>query len=77
MAVAKKCDRCGKFYDHYPIGNQSGIYNSVCRLRTDGFEANKILYQERHHDLCPDCMDDFKTFMEMGHYSIKEAKEDD
>lgn len=34
--------------------------------------------QERYSDLCPDCMDDFKIFMEMvGRFGIKEAKDDD
>ena len=23
MAMAKKCDRCGKLYEHYPKGNKS------------------------------------------------------
>ena len=22
MSLAKKCDRCGKFYKHYPDGNK-------------------------------------------------------
>lgn len=22
MAMAKKCDRCGKLYEHYPTGNK-------------------------------------------------------
>ena len=24
MALAKKCDRCEKSYEHYPVGNQPG-----------------------------------------------------
>lgn len=33
MALANKCDRCGKLYEHYPLGNAPGIYNSIARVR--------------------------------------------
>ncbi len=34
MALAKKCDRCGKFYDHYPNGNKSQS-NAIRKVQKD------------------------------------------
>lgn len=33
MSLAKRCDRCGKFYDHYPTGNKPQ-YNAIRRVQT-------------------------------------------
>lgn len=44
MALARKCDRCGRFYEYYPVGNQNGVWNSVQLIRksiTDSLIANK------------------------------------
>ena len=37
MALAKKCDRCGKLYEYYPAGNKTQ-YNAVkrCMILRDG-----------------------------------------
>ena len=61
MALAKKCDRCEKLYEHYPLTNKNQ-YNSVERvMRTsDG----NIYRKETSKDLCPDCMKKFNKFME-------------
>lgn len=61
MALAKKCDRCGKFYDSYPIGDVPGVYNSVRRYRKIG-EA-KQTFESEIKDLCPECMEAFDKFM--------------
>ena len=60
---AKKCDRCGKFYDHY-IGNQQF---------KNGERANALLLIDRDldeeywsrktYDLCPGCMEGFERFI--------------
>lgn len=60
---AKKCDRCGKFYENYPIGNQAGVYNAVCRLRVSGSGA--ILADSKHIDLCESCMDEFLNWSKL------------
>ena len=31
MALAKKCDRCGKLYEHYSFGSKQQ-YNAIRRL---------------------------------------------
>ena len=54
MALAKKCDRCGKLYEHYPIGNQSGIFNGIKLVRIG--ENGSLDRAKNHNDLCPECM---------------------
>ncbi len=73
---AKKCDRCGKFYDHYN-GNQQF---------KNGERANAMLLIDRDldekywsrmtYDLCPECMGDFEKFIRGGAVSVAEKGED-
>lgn len=64
MAVARKCDRCGKFYDHYPIGDVPGVYNAVRRYRKCS-ETTQQSFETNIKDLCPECMEAFDKFMRM------------
>ena len=61
MANAKKCDRCGQFYDNYPIGNSVGIYNGIRRVRKDEFGS--IMAERETIDLCEKCMSEFAEFL--------------
>lgn len=61
MAIAKKCDRCGKFYEHYPVGNWPGEYNAVAKVRRGSNGGTE--YTSKPLDLCPDCMYAFVKFM--------------
>lgn len=63
MSLAKKCDRCGKFYEHYPIGNPPGVYNTINKIRRS-LEGTIDFYNTI--DLCPDCMASFERFMKEG-----------
>lgn len=56
MAVARKCDRCGAFYDRYNENNNDSIENSnamafIIHYKNDTYNTCK------HFDLCPDCKD--------------------
>ena len=70
MALAKKCDRCGKFYEHYPIGNIPGEYNAVAKVRRGSNGGTE--YTSKPLDLCSDCMYSFVKFMKGS--KIIEAK---
>lgn len=61
MAEAKKCDRCGQFYDPYPIDDAVGVYNSVRRARTNSFGA--IVCEKGQIDLCEQCMCELNEFL--------------
>ena len=63
MALAKKCDRCGKLYEHYPNGKKS-IGNAIKRVRKS--ENGTIIFEEVSIDLCPECMDSFNAFILRG-----------
>ena len=60
MALAKKCDRCGKLYEHYPVGNKSQ-YNAlriIQRSIVGGTINGNTVY-----DLCSECMSEFRKFI--------------
>lgn len=63
MALAKKCDRCGKLYEYYPTGNKTQ-YNAVkrCMILRDG----NLYTDEKSIDLCPECMKAFDEFIIKG-----------
>lgn len=51
MALANKCDRCGKLYER--------------RVMNDAYKIKKILihYTEADIDLCSECQEAFEKFM--------------
>lgn len=57
MALAKKCDRCGKFYDHYPIDDTVLQYNAVRMIQKKFTGETKNSHAA--YDLCPECMASF------------------
>ena len=60
MALANKCDRCGKFYEHYPTGNKME-YNAIGRISK--YSSGAICSEDYSLDLCPECMSEFNKFM--------------
>lgn len=52
MALARKCDRCGKLYEMYPSNDESNVWTGVALIRrTVGFcDSSEPM------DLCPACM---------------------
>lgn len=63
MAMAKKCDRCGKLYEYYPTGKLIGN-NAIRRLCKN--EYGGIIFQDNTIDLCEKCMSEFDEFMTKG-----------
>lgn len=55
MAVARKCDRCGAFYDEPKMSEVCGIW-WMCGAATVGSPR----------DLCPKCTDELSDWMEGG-----------
>ena len=58
MACAKKCDRCGNYYDENK--HERFIFGYRVKKITLGTN-DKMLY--RDFDLCDDCFDAFYKFM--------------
>lgn len=61
--LAKKCDRCGKLYEHYRELDEYGKYNAVklIYLQANGIERTCASSM----DICPECMEKFKNFMKI------------
>ena len=60
MALAKKCDRCGKLYESYNTTNDSKNINGIMTLNLDDLRK---YYSHKPLDLCPECKDAFEEWM--------------
>ena len=67
MAIARKCDRCGKLYEYYPKGNKVQ-HNGVQRIYRN---KHGSLGHEETFDFCPECMNAFDEFMIEGKFDEK------
>ena len=65
MAMAKKCDRCGKLYEHYPKGKLTGDRNNAIRTLFKN-EYGDFSIPDKTIDLCEKCMSEFNEFMTKG-----------
>ena len=66
MAIAKKCDRCGSFYDRYE--KQTKVMDSSTTYTINGasfvyFNTENIATSRVKFDLCPTCLDELIDFM--------------
>ena len=63
---AKKCDRCGRFYEEYGDYSVGGrnfkVEKSSMILTGTKILTGKFLF-EKHYDLCPLCMDELNKFL--------------
>lgn len=55
---AKKCDRCGKYYDHYKDNKN---FNSLRKFSCSSLE--NYTAQGYYIDLCKECRDEFIEWM--------------
>lgn len=63
MAIVKQCDRCGKFYNHYPTEGPS-MYNALRRIKMNDIDTF-VRSSSLPIDLCKECMWEFDKFMDM------------
>lgn len=59
MATARKCDRCGKYYDENKKYRYDSTMGTVIGLRFEtlqGFNSSRI-------DLCDECLGKIKEFL--------------
>ena len=62
MALVKKCDRCGKFYEAYNTAKDSENINGIMTLNLDD---QRKYYSHDPLDLCPECKDAFEKWFRM------------
>lgn len=65
MSLARKCDRCGGFYNNYylPDDEKDLKYNSLLLIRASPLDAT--IQESDKIDLCPNCMNKFILFMDV------------
>ena len=69
MSNAKKCDRCGKFYDPFDMEGMSCKFsNPILQATNDHREGliGKLMLSgspDDYEDLCPECAELFEAFM--------------
>ena len=59
MAIARKCDRCGKYYEENKKYRYNLVMGTVIGLRfetLEGFNSSRI-------DLCDECLGKIKNFL--------------
>lgn len=61
MALAKKCDRCGKLHEHYPTSNANSQYNALRLIQKN--ITGSIINGNTEYDLCPECMEELLEFI--------------
>ena len=54
MATARKCDRCGCFYEEYNTRNDAKNTNGIMMLNID---MRRKYFSHDIKDLCPRCME--------------------
>ena len=61
MANAKKCDRCGKFFEPYVTDLSGYTVNGISAIRR--FNSATSYDTRITFDLCPECMDGFVKWL--------------
>ena len=73
--LAKKCDRCGRYYDHYGINNREAMANGVNLVYiTVGHEVTTLAKGDDNaiYDLCIECMRGLVEYLhEMRNSEVK------
>ena len=61
MGLAKKCDRCGIYYDQRNISFKKQSINGI--VLADRKVNNESQFGRMNIDLCPKCLTDFESWM--------------
>lgn len=63
MSLARKCDRCEKLFEpKFPSSGHAYTYHNVSVTIKTNDKVLDILYNV---DLCPECYEEFRKWMEM------------
>lgn len=68
--LAKKCDRCGRYFDHYGFNKAKAEPNGCALYYFDKARNVKSHYEvnanPRTYDLCPECMEGLNKYLTMS-----------
>lgn len=63
MAIAHKCDRCGKYYEIYNTDNDDTKINALIFLNRDD---NHKYWSHDPVEFCPECSNEFMSWWNGG-----------
>lgn len=63
MSAARKCDRCKKLFE--PKLSSNGYTFAYHYVSVTVETLDKVLERLYNHDLCPECYEEFRAWMEM------------
>lgn len=72
---AKKCDRCGKYYEHYEGITQFRASEKANALLLIDRDLDEKYWERKTCDLCPECMKMLERFVRGG--AVSAAKKED
>ena len=61
--IAKKCDRCGAYYETYNVEHNQKKTSGMMFLNVD---ERRCYYDNPVIDLCPECMEAVRKFIEQA-----------
>ena len=64
MARAKKCDKCGKLYEHYDGSKQFKEGERANGLFLIDRDLDNKYWSRRSFDFCSDCMSKLEAFLQ-------------
>ena len=59
MATAKKCDRCGKYYEPYHFNIDNNKFMNTLVITNENDNKTIDIVNTRQFDLCQDCCEEF------------------
>lgn len=71
MASARKCDRCGKLYEHYDRKVDGMDINGISLVESGEFCGSHTQKTKMYIDLCPECLTQLAEWLEGGENSDK------
>lgn len=63
MAIAKKCDRCGKLYEHYDGNMEFKTYEKANGFMLIDRGLDRNYHPCKSYDLCINCMRKLEAFI--------------
>lgn len=72
MMRAKKCDRCGKYYEHYEGQTRFRASERANALLLIDRDLEEKYWSRKTYDLCPECMKMLERFVRGGAVSVAE-----
>lgn len=75
MMLARKCDRCGSFYDHYNKTIDKRVPHVNRIMFSSSTETDCRIDTIKYVDLCPSCMKQLIKFIFMDTDDMEESED--